>query len=260
MSRRRITLYVVAGVLAYCAALAAMLPSAWIAHAVQRQSDGRLELREAGGTAWSGSGRLFARAPYGALIDLGAIRWNASAWSLPTLRIRASVTHGTATHPMLVELSPWGLGVQRLHIDLPGTAIAALAPALATLGPEGSIHVRSDSLRVERGSLLGLADVEWRGIRLSGAHGIRLGSHLARLRGGGERVDIDVTTLDGPLSVRAKGTWNLSAGLTLAGTAEPRTPDVVPFLRGFCAGYRDSVCEFSFAQGKAAPAPIGGTP
>lgn len=260
MSGRRITLYVVAGVLTYCAALAAMLPAAWIAHALQTQSNGRLELRDAGGTAWSGSGRLFARSPHGALVDLGTLRWNASAWSLPTLRIRASVTHGTAAHPMLVEVSPWGLAVQRLKVDLPGAAVAAFAPSLATLGPEGSIHVRSDSLRVERGSMLGLADVEWHGLRLSGAQGVLLGSHVARLRGGGERVDIDVSTLDGPLSVRAKGAWNRATGLTLAGTAEPRTPDLVPFLRGFCAGYRNSVCEFSFTPAKAAAAATGGTP
>lgn len=255
MSTRRILFLALGALLAYATALAATLPSAWIAHEVQRRSDGLLELRDPAGTAWSGSGRLFARPSSGPLIDLGALRWTASASGLLRLRLRANVLHGSSAIPMLLELSPWSVAAQRVQVEFPGTALTAFAPALATIGPEGTIHVRSDSLRMEHGSLLGLADVEWRRVQLAGFQGLQLGSHIARLRGGGEKVDIDVSTLDGPLLVRAKGSWDRTTGLALSGTAEPRTQSLVPFLRGFCAGYRDSVCQFAYGPGKGVAAP-----
>jgi hypothetical protein len=94
--------------------------------------------------------------------------------------------------------------------------------------------------------VLGLAEVEWRSIRLARAHGLDLGSHVARLRGGGSKVDIELGTLEGPLQLRGGGTWTRGSGLVLAGSAEPRAPAVVPFLKTVCAEYRDSRCLFRY--------------
>jgi len=70
---------------------------------------------------------------------------------------------------------------------------------------------------------------------------------VARLRGAGSRVDIELGTLGGPLRVAGAGSWSPRGGLALSGTAEPR-PDaaagLVPFLRGVCPEFRDGRCIF----------------
>jgi hypothetical protein len=90
--------------------------------------------------------------------------------------------------------------------------------------------------------------VEWRDIRLARASGIELGSHVARLRGAGSRVDIELATLDGPLRVSGSGSWSPRGGLAVSGTAEPRpeaAAALVPFLRGVCPEFRDGRCLFN---------------
>jgi hypothetical protein len=109
------------------------------------------------------------------------------------------------------------------------------------------VRVQSDDLRLEGDSVLGLATIEWRDIRLARASGVELGSQVARLRGAGSRVDIELATLDGPLRVAGGGTWSPRGGLTLSGTAEPRpeaAATLVPFLRGVCPEFRDQRCIF----------------
>ena len=78
MSGRRLALYAVCAVLAYLVALLALAPAAWLAQSIERASRERLELRDATGSAWSGSGRLYARtravdATHGTLVNYRAL-------------------------------------------------------------------------------------------------------------------------------------------------------------------------------------------
>jgi len=107
-----------------------------------------------------------------------------------------------------VELSLAGLSLQGLDLTLPGRVLASFVPGLETLGPGGELRVRSESLRVDDDSILGVAEIEWRQVRLSRAPGLDLGSHVAKLRGAGSRVDIELATLEGPLRLSGKGSWN----------------------------------------------------
>jgi hypothetical protein len=58
-----------------------------------------------------------------------------------------------------------------------------------------------------------------------------LGSHVARLRGGGAKVDVELASLEGPLKLFGGGSWTRSAGLVVSGSAEARAASVAPFLR-----------------------------
>jgi hypothetical protein len=70
MSVRRLVLYAAWGLAAYLVAFLALAPAAWLAQSVERASQQRLELRDAAGSAWSGSGRLYARTRGGEFLDL----------------------------------------------------------------------------------------------------------------------------------------------------------------------------------------------
>jgi hypothetical protein len=114
-------------------------------------------------------------------------------------------------------------------------------------GPHGKILIRSDSLRFDANSILGLAEVGWRPVRLARAQGLELGSHVARLRGGGRKIDIELATIEGPLRLSGGGTWTRDSGLTVSGAVEhgeDRSGMVAQFLRGVCSEYRPGRCAF----------------
>jgi general secretion pathway protein N len=248
MSGRRFALYAVCAVLTYLVALLALAPAAWLAQSIERASRERLELRDATGSAWSGSGRLYARTRAGEFLDLGSVRWKSSPATLLRGRLGADMTLNESAKPIRLELGAGGVEVKDLVLEVPGKALGALAPPLEILGPGGRVRVQSDDLRVDGESVLGLATVEWRDIRLARASGIELGSHVARLRGAGSRVDIELATLDGPLRVSGSGSWSPRGGLAVSGTAEPRpeaAAALVPFLRGVCPEFRDGRCLFN---------------
>ena len=249
MTRRRLVLYLAIGVAVYAGALAATLPATMITQALERATRERLALRDPQGTAWSGSGRLYARSRAGELVDLGPLRWRAQPASLLSGKLAAEVALADAPKLTRVDLSPSSLTVHGLDVQFPGTVLASLDPALETLGPEGMVRVRSDKLRIDAESVLGLAEVEWRGVRLSRAQGLEFGSHVARLRGGGSKVGIELATLSGPLELKGGGTWQRSGGFSISGSAEARSTDLASFLKTVCAEYRDSRCTFRYSRG-----------
>lgn len=247
MSGRQLVFYLIWAGAAYLAFLVALSPAAALSQVIERLSSRRLELRDPTGSAWSGSGRLYARSRAGGFMDLGTVRWKSSPAALVRGRVAADMTLGESAKPIRVELGFGGIALKDLALEVPGRALGTVAPPLEVLGPEGSLRVQSDNLRIEGDSVLGLATVEWRDIRLARASGIELGSHVARLRGAGSRVDIELGTLSGPLRVAGSGTWSASGGLAVSGTAEPRpeaASTLVPFLRGVCPQFRDGRCLF----------------
>lgn len=246
MTGRQLVLYLVWGGVAYLVFLLAFSPAAALSQVIERLSARQLELREPSGSAWSGSGRLYARSRAGGFMDLGAVRWRSSPAALLRGRLAADMTLGEAAKPIHVELGFGGIALKDLALEVPGKVLATVAPPLEVLGPEGSLKLQSDNLRIEGDSVLGLATVEWHDMRFARA-GVALGSHVARLRGAGSRVDIELGTLGGPLRVAGSGSWSASGGLAVSGTAEPRpeaAASLVPFLRGVCPEFRDGRCVF----------------
>ena len=93
-------------------------------------------------------------------------------------------------------------------------------------------------------------DVELRGVRIARAQGLDFGSHVVRLRGGGEKVGIELATLSGPLQLKGGGTWDRTGRVTLSGSAEATNPGLSKFLRSVCAEYREPRCAFHYSRGR----------
>jgi len=222
------------GCVAYLAALAVLAPPSFTMHFIEELSNERLEMRDPQGTAWAGSARLYA----GGRMDLGEISWRIGF---------ADIALGGAARAS-VEVRPWGVAVRGLDASFPAEALALLDPALHALGPQGTVRVRSERLRIERGAVLGLAEVEWRDVRLARARGLELGSHVARLRGGGARVDIELGSLEGPMRIEGGGTWTTSGAVRMSGSVDAQDQEIGRFLRGVCAESRGGRCYFRYAR------------
>jgi general secretion pathway protein N len=250
VTRPRLLVYCAVGAFAYLVALAATFPAAWVSRALERASAEKLLVRAPEGTLWTGHARVYVRERSGAPLALGELRWK-TAWSgVFAGKLASDVTFGDAERPVHLELSPFGVTLQGLDVVLPARVLSAFVPGIDTVGPDGMLRVRSDNLRVEDDSILGLAEVEWRQVRFARAPGLDLGSHVARLRGGGSKVDIDLGTLEGSLRLSGSGTWDLKAGLKGAGSAEHGAqvpPELPPFLRAVCPEYSNNRCGFRFA-------------
>ncbi|MFN0161545.1 MAG: type II secretion system protein N [Burkholderiales bacterium] len=245
------TAYVVAGVLAYAVALVALLPAPWIAHAIERASGQTILLRDPAGTVWSGSGRLFLRQHSGEMLGLGKILWNSSIFDSLAGKLVTDIAISDSAKSMRLELSPASTTVRGLDLALPGQALENVAPGLGALGPQGKVLIRSDSLRFDANSILGLADVEWRPVQLARANGLELGSHVARLRGGGRKVDIELGTIAGPLRLSGGGSWSRDGGLIVTGAIEhggDPSGSMTQFLQTVCNEYRPGHCAFRIMQ------------
>lgn len=242
---------IVIGCLAYAAALMAMLPAAWMARFAESASGQMLVLRGPSGTAWSGTGHLYLRERPGTLLSIGPLRWNASLSGILTGRLTFDLSLGEAGAPVRVERSPGSTAIRGLNLELPGRILSSAAPALEALGPQGTLVMKSDSLRFDGDSVFGLASVEWRPVQLARAPGLNLGSHVARLRGGGSKIDIELGTIDGPLRLSGGGTWTRQRGLLASATAEHGEDPggaMARFLQGVCSSYANRRCEFRVAQ------------
>ena len=251
MISRRIAVYCAVGGVIYLAALIAIAPAPWVARAIERASAQKLQLRAPAGSLWSGSGRLYAMPRSGAPIELGELRWK-TAWPVVfTGKLAADVSLGDGTRSTHVEVSPFGTTIRGLDVALPANVLASLVPGLDAVGPQGTLRIRSESQRIDTGSILGQAEIEWRQVRLARAPGLDLGSHVVKLRGGGRKVDIELATLSGPLRLSGSGTWTPDAGLSLSGAAEhdvQPTPALATFLAGVCASYSQNRCRFQIKR------------
>ena len=226
------------GFLAYLAALAALAPPSLTTHFLKKFSNERLEMRDPQGSAWAGSARLYARR--GAeLMDLGELAW----------RVRFADVALSGAAQASIAVRPWGVAIRGLDATLPAAALALLDPALQALGPQGTVRIRSERLRIDAGSVLGLAEVEWRDARLERARGLALGSHVARLRGAGARVDIELASLEGPMRIEGGGTWTTGGAVRMSGSVDARDQEIGRFLRGVCAESRGGRCYFRYARG-----------
>ena len=225
------------GCVTYLAALTVLAPPSFTAHFFKKFSNERLEMRNPQGSAWTGSARLYA----GGRMDLGEISWRIGF---------ADIALGGAARAS-IEVRPWSVAVRGLDATFPAAALALLDPALQALGPQGTLRVRSERLRIERGAVLGLAEVEWRDVRLARARGLALGSHVARLRGGGARVDIELGSLEGPMRIEGGGTWTTSGAVRMSGSLHAQDRELGNFLRGVCAESRGGRCYFRYARGSS---------
>lgn len=247
---RRTAFGIALACLAYVVTLIATLPASWLSVAVGALSRQSLQLRDLRGNAWTGNGELVLHLRSGDLLDLGRLSWSASPPNLFAGKFVTDVILGKSTGTARVELSPASVTLREVNLAFPGDVLAQIAPAINALGPQGTLVLRSENLRLSTDEVLGLADIEWRPARLSAARGLDLGSHVARLRAGGRKIDFELASIEGPLRLSGSGAWTLQNGLVASATLDhgDNQPAIATFLQNVCADYRGRRCSFGVGR------------
>ncbi len=198
------------------AALVIWAPAAWAASALDRATDGRLQLADARGTVWDGSARLVITGGIGSA-DAAALP-SRLEWQLrPALdgaRLSLSASCCT-TAPLALSLSAWANSAVLTVADgpasqWPASLLAGLGTPWNTLALDGTVqlqtrglrlHWNAERLQVEGGAEVTLLDVSSRIATLR-----PLGSYRLRLAGG-PTPGLELGTLSGALTLEGRGQW-----------------------------------------------------
>lgn len=209
---KRFLLIALAALLAILATALFSLPAAWLAPVVERQTDGRLTLGDPEGSVWQGS--AFAGAASGADVPVvpilpGRFHWVFSPLALVGL-VDARIDNPDALdRPLLVSGSWNELRLGPASLQLPAERLAALGAPLNTLRPSGLMRLswpslalgrRANSLVIEGRMQLDLSDIA------SALSPVKpLGAYRLQFDWQGERAQLTLATLSGPLQMEGSG-------------------------------------------------------
>ncbi len=203
------------GVSGALSALVWFAPAAWLAAGVAHASAGQVQIADARGSVWQGSGQLLLTG--GVSSNDVAVLPDRLQWQLwPTLTgLKGTVlSQCCSPAPMQLQIKPqWGggqLDIRELKINLPAEILAGLGTPWNTLSPQGKLALRADTLAVQwiegRALFNGNATLDMTDIssRLSTLR--PLGDYRLSMMGG-EAPSLQLQTLQGALQLTGSGQW-----------------------------------------------------
>lgn len=212
------------GIALFVVGLVATAPAEWLGAAIARQSGSRVLLANTGGTVWRGSGFLIVKQG-GQTFDIGAVRWSLSPWSLFLLRLSTHMEltgEGIQGSGTVVALPTGTVAIDGLNLRASADGLAAVYPPLGFFAPSGQLQAVTDSLTIDRQTVVGSASVTWQGAGVNLTAVRPLGDYQLRMNGTASGLALDVATQGhGALAVNGTGTYEASNGrLTFKGRAE----------------------------------------
>lgn len=191
-------------------------PATWADAMLQNVSGGRLQLADARGSLWSGSGQLLILDAAGRIGVARPLAWRWRPAALLRARLVCDVDFGAESRSFPVTLSWSRIELAHADITLPAVTLGYVAPKLASLELSGEVHLQVQDLAIGRHNVRGDATLQWidAGSALSPVS--PLGDYQLRLAGAGDGGRVTLTTLKGPLQLRGQGSWAAGSAPTFA--------------------------------------------
>lgn len=208
-----------AGLAAYAIVLVATLPATVVDANLRSASDGRLRLAQAQGTLWSGSGQLEIRDAGGRSGVARSIAWRVLPASLLRGRLACEVELDQAAKRFPVTISLSGVELADADINLPVAAMGLMVPKLAPLELTGEMRIHIANVAVGRNGMRGNAVLQWRAAGSALATVAPLGDYELLVDGKDAAIGATLRTLQGPLQLDGKGTWNYGDKPVIVATA-----------------------------------------
>jgi general secretion pathway protein N len=223
---KRAVLWLLAIVVSVAATLLVFFPATWLGALVERQTGGRLTLGDAQGTLWRGSAFIGgAASSNGAVTPLlpGRFAWRLSALALVGAVDLQLENAAALSQPLRLRggWKQWQLSPATLL--LPAAGLGALGAPLNTIAPSGTLRLSWNTLAlaldgqqiaVNGKTTLTMTDMA---SRLSMIR--PLGSYALVLDWQGQRANVTLSTLQGPLMLDGSGALN-AGRLQFSGQAQ----------------------------------------
>lgn len=227
--------FVLLGVGAYAAFLAATAPIAFVAARAPQATQGTLALANARGTIWRGEARARLVPRGGPPVEIERIEWRFRPAKL--LAGRAAFDVRLAAPGLTGELEAarafGGWQLRDLAVRGDAAGVAAFVPLLGAVRPAGAVTITSPRMDWDGQALRGEATAEWRGASVGWSEVKPIGSYRASLRAAEGPAQLSIATLDGPLRVTGQGTLALPGTLAFTGEARAdaaQQPALAPLL------------------------------
>jgi general secretion pathway protein N len=205
-------------------------PAPWLAQAVSKATHGQIQLQEAQGTLWQGSGKLVLTGGAGsrdAMALPGRVHWQLriapQGLQLPKVHLQwmAACCMTQATHiQMSAQLVPQTLTLQiNDHTSQwPASLLSGLGAPWNTMQPEGNLVVTTQQLNIVlapkstamQGNLMVTAEdmsSKLSTLRPMGTYQINLNSGSLNNGAPGSTPTLKLTTLSGSLLLSGQGQW-----------------------------------------------------
>jgi general secretion pathway protein N len=221
-------LFVLAAVAGLLATALVIAPAQWAASALKNAAGGRIELADASGTAWSGSGLLVLAsspdpaAPRATLPE--RLSWRLSPWSLIVGQLDLTVTHPSAlSQPLSVRAPLFGAGVATLSattLRLPASLLIGVGAPWNTIRPGGILLVNWDRLQIGSDRIQGNVVAEWQYASSALTPVSPMGHYRLQTNGIWPGTQLDLLTISGPLELKGSGTIAAGGRLRFTGRAQ----------------------------------------
>ena len=217
--------YVLVGLGCYLLFLLATVPSTWLVWGMSKYSNGTIQLNQANGSLWRGTGKLVVFYPQTTPHDLGDAEWGINPLWLLTgrvqLRLQTSTPDTRINGKLRVGYKSFSLN--DLEIVQPAQRAAIFYPAARLINPEGQLRFTTDTLSFDSDGVEGTATLVWRaaGSRFSNVN--PLGDYRLEITGEGTTAKLKLSSERGDLTLAGQGQWQLQTGqLQFNGTATPK--------------------------------------
>jgi general secretion pathway protein N len=208
------------GAAAYAVFLVALMPASYVAARLEAATRGGVQVHEANGSFWSGSGRATLATPAGPLA-LEDLEWRFLPARLVAGRLAFAVTGRSAGFDSRAELarsfSMWE--ARDVAIDGLAAGAASFMPLIAHWRPEGRLAAKAPLLAWNDRELRGEARLEWRAAAVALSEVKPLGSYRIDLKGDGAQARVTLSTIEGPLAIAGQGTITPPSRLAFSGEA-----------------------------------------
>lgn len=223
--------WILAGFAFYFVGLVILAPAGLLGHALQRAFAGQMQAYAASGSLWYGEAARVDWRAEGGGINLGRLSWRWQPGALWRGRLQWTVELTGPGHSLAASVGYGlqGIALEGLHGNIPAWLLGRLWPTLGLLHPGGRVEVHSDGLRIARQGGVGSLSLDWRDAR-SALVRKPLGSYRLQLTAGPQaRLQLQLTTLQGPLVAQGGGEWRPQQGLVFRATLHPPAADALEY-------------------------------
>jgi general secretion pathway protein N len=222
----RITLYLLAALVALLVTALVLAPAQWASAALRSATNGRIDLAETRGTLWDGSAVLVLSAG-----DAGAARaslperlsWRLSPWALLVGQVDLTLSHPSALSQPLAIRAPLAGGTTTLGataLKVPASLLVGLGAPWNTVRPGGVLTFTWDRLQFAPGRLNGNLSAEWQYASSALTPVSPMGHYRLQTNGVWPGTQLELLTISGPLELKGSGTIPEGGRLRFTGRAQ----------------------------------------